>query len=169
MAQPKTDTKVNSHPVLTGVVRGPGHAERDEGQMHFEIPSDLLKGREVQEAILSACKEAGYTEDAFFAIKLALDEAVTNAIKHGNKLDPNKNVIVDALVTPTALWVEVTDEGPGFIRDAVPDPTQEANLEKCSGRGLLLIEAYMTSVTWSEDGKTIRMEKINDTSGPSLP
>ncbi|MEL7238724.1 MAG: ATP-binding protein, partial [Planctomycetota bacterium] len=59
--------------------------------------------------------------------------------------------------------------GPETLEADLPDPTAEANLDKCSGRGLLLIEAYMTSVNWSDDGKTIRMEKVNDTSGPSLP
>ena len=137
--------------------------------LHFEIPSDLDRGRAVQDAILDRCRDFKYTEDAYFAIKLALDEAVTNAIKHGNKLDPSKSVVVNAHVSPEQMWVEVTDEGPGFIRDRVPDPTADVNLDKCSGRGLLLIEAYMTSVNWSDDGKTIRMEKDNDTSGPSLP
>ena len=137
--------------------------------MHFDIPSDLDRGREVQDAILEQCRAFGYTEDAYFAIKLALDEAVTNAIKHGNKLDPSKRVIVNATVTASEMSVDITDDGPGFKRDTVPDPTADVNLDKCSGRGLLLIEAYMTSVEWSDDGKTICMTKTNDTSGPSLP
>ncbi len=137
--------------------------------MHFVIPSDLLRGREVQEAILGACRNAGFTEDAYFAVKLALDEAVTNAIKHGNCMHPAKHVVVRAQVTADGMWVEVSDEGPGFVRRTVPDPTAEENLDKCSGRGLLLIEAYMSEVTWSPDGRTIRMTRDNNAEPPSIP
>jgi serine/threonine-protein kinase RsbW len=136
--------------------------------MRFVIPSDLERGHEVQEIILRACREAGFDEDAFFAVKLALDEAVTNAIKHGNKLDPRKQVQVTALVTPQRAEIEIRDEGPGFDRTTVPDPTCEENLDKCSGRGLLLIEAYMSSVTWSEDGRSIRMMKRNTAEPPRV-
>jgi serine/threonine-protein kinase RsbW len=136
--------------------------------MRFVIPSDLERGREVQEIILRACREAGFDEDAFFAVKLALDEAVTNAIKHGNKLDPRKQVEVVASVTGQGVHIEIRDEGPGFDRATVPDPTCEENLDKCSGRGLLLIEAYMSSVTWSEDGRSIRMTKHNTAEPPRV-
>ena len=137
--------------------------------MHFVIPSDLQRGREVQEAILTACRAAGFTEDAFFAVKLALDEAVTNAIKHGNGMSPTKRVDVLARVTPERAHVEVRDEGPGFVRRQVPDPTLEENLDKCSGRGLMLIEAYMSEVDWSEDGRTIKMVKLNTDEPPTMP
>ena len=137
-----------------------GGADGDD-PLRFVIPSDLQRGREVQETILRACREAGFDEDAFFAIKLALDEAVTNAIKHGNKLDPAKQVEVVATVSRHRAQIDIRDEGPGFDRKKVPDPTAEENLDKCSGRGLLLVEAYMSSVTWSEDGRTIRMCKHN--------
>ena len=143
--------------------------DADGGVMEFDIPSNLLRGREVQNAILDACRDHGFTDDAYFAIKLALDEAVTNAIKHGNKLDPDKRVLVRAAVADNSMWVEVRDEGPGFHRPTVPDPTAEENLDKCSGRGLLLIEAYMTEVAWSEDGRTIRMTRDNDAEPPTLP
>ena len=138
-------------------------------RLHFLIPSDLQRGREVQEAILRACRNAHFDEDAFFAVKLALDEAVTNAIKHGNKLDPTKEVEVTATVSPRSVHVRVRDEGPGFDRTGVPDPTLEENLDKCSGRGLLLIEAYMTDVSWSADGRTIDMVRLNNADPPQMP
>ena len=136
--------------------------------MEFDIPSDLQRGREVQNAILDACRENGFSDDAYFAVKLALDEAVTNAIKHGNKFDKSKRVLVRAAVGDDEMWVEVRDDGPGFVREHVPDPTADENLDKCSGRGLLLIEAYMSDVSWSADGRTIRMTKANTDAPPSL-
>lgn len=147
---------------------GSSGPRRGEDVLRFNIPSDLDRGREVQELILRACRDAGFDEDAFFAVKLALDEAVTNAIKHGNKLDPTKRVEVVATVSAQGARIEISDEGAGFDRSKVPDPTSDENLDKCSGRGLLLIEAYMSSVSWSEDGRTIRMLKHNTAEPPRV-
>lgn len=144
------------------------HKSRGGEAMSFVIPSDLERGREIQEIILRACREVGFDEDAFFAVKLALDEAVTNAIRHGNKLDSRKQVEVVARVNAQRAEIEIRDEGPGFDRSKVPDPTCDENLDKCSGRGLLLIEAYMSNVSWSEDGRTIRMMKHNTAEPPRL-
>ena len=137
-------------------------------KLHFLIPSDLQRGREVQDAILRACREFDFNEDAFFAVKLALDEAVTNAIKHGNQLDPDKQVEVRAEVDAEQVMIQIRDEGPGFDRTTVPDPTLEENLDKCSGRGLLLIEAYMHEVAWSPDGRTITMTRQNNDQPPTV-
>ena len=136
--------------------------------MRFEIASDLHEGRRVQDAILGACHGHGFGEDAYFAVKLALDEAVTNAIKHGNGMDRDKRVHVRAAVSADRVWIEVRDEGPGFKRETIPDPREEENLHKCSGRGLLLIEAYMTHVDWSPDGRAIQMSKANVSEPPTV-
>lgn len=131
-------------------------------QMKFVIPSDLARGREVQTRILSEVDKFKYNSDSAFAIKLSLEEAVVNAIKHGNKFDENKKVYVEALVGPDQTELKIEDEGPGFQRNDVPDPTSPENLEKCSGRGILLIEAYMTSVSWSNAGRCMHLVKRND-------
>ncbi len=129
--------------------------------MKFDIPSDFPAGREVQKSILDEVERVGFTSQNAFGIKLALEEALINAIKHGNKLDKNKHVKVEALVTSKEAHITIEDEGPGFIRERVPDPTLEENLEKCSGRGILLIEAYMDSVEWTNHGRRVRMTKKN--------
>jgi serine/threonine-protein kinase RsbW len=104
----------------------------------------------------------GFHGQSFFAINLALEEALTNAIKHGNRLDPAKKVRIEAKVTPKRAEITVEDEGPGFDRGGVPDPTSQENLEKCSGRGILLIEAYMNRVTWDRGGRRVKMVKKNE-------
>src|SRR5688500_19905596 len=119
------------------------------GAFHFEFPSDFDAGCEVQERILAEVARHGFNTNSLFATRLALEEALVNAIKHGNKLDPKKKVIVEAKVSRDRVEIEIEDQGPGFDRASVPDPTAEENLCKCSGRGILLIEAYMNSVTWS--------------------
>ena len=148
----------------------PSDAKRSTGvvetrygtSIKFAIPSDFARGREVQSRILHEIEKYKYNTDCVFAIKLSLEEAVVNAIKHGNKADPSKMVYVEALIGPQQCEISVEDEGPGFDRTNVPDPTAEENLEKCSGRGILLIESYMTSVRWSNHGKRLHMVKRND-------
>jgi serine/threonine-protein kinase RsbW len=132
------------------------------GTLHFEFPSDFDTGCEVQQRILDEVARHGFNTNSIFATRLALEEALVNAIKHGNKLDPGKKVIVDARVTRDRVEIEVEDQGPGFDRRSVPDPTAEENLCKCSGRGILLIEAYMNSVTWSRGGRRVHLTRLND-------
>lgn len=123
------------------------------------IPSSLSAGRAVQKQILDDVRRNGVEGNAFFAINLALEEALTNAIRHGNRLDPGKRVHIEAEVTPQRVEILIEDEGPGFDRANIPDPTASENLEKCSGRGILLIEAYMSSVSWERGGRRLRMVK----------
>jgi len=131
-------------------------------QMKWLIPSDLSRGREIQTRILAEVDRFHYNTDSVFAIKLALEEAIVNAIKHGNKYDESKKVYVEALIGPGQCEIQIEDEGPGFERSHVPDPTAPENLEKSSGRGILLIESYMTQVHWTHGGKRMHMIKRND-------
>jgi serine/threonine-protein kinase RsbW len=110
-------------------------------------------------------EKAGFDSDSQFAIKLALEEALINAIKHGNKLDKSKRVKVEWRVTPQVAEIEIEDEGPGFDRTSVPDPTNEHNLEKLTGRGILLIEAYMTRVEYSNGGRRVKLIRHNQAAG----
>ena len=74
-------------------------------------------------------------------------------------LDPRKKVHVEAEVAPGRAEIIVEDEGPGFSRDTVPDPTADENLCRPSGRGILLIESYMSDVSWERGGRRLRMIK----------
>lgn len=129
--------------------------------MRFTIPSDFSQSREVQQQIMAEIEKLGYCDAARFAIKLALEEAVVNAIKHGNKFDETKRVFVSAEISRQQARITVEDQGPGFDRTCVPDPRCDENLEKCSGRGILLIEAYMNQVEWSNRGRRISMLRLN--------
>lgn len=134
-----------------------------DGTLSFQIASDFAESRIVQDRIIDAVQAENYSDNDLFAIKLALEEAMINAIKHGNRLDPTKSVKVTAKVTHEQVEITVEDEGAGFDRADVPDPTDPANLEKSSGRGILLIEAYMTSAEWSNRGRKLRMSKTRET------
>lgn len=131
--------------------------------LKFRIPSDFSACRHVQQRILELLGQCGYDSDSVFAIKLGLEEGLINAVKHGNKLDPSKHVRIEANISAEQAEICIEDEGPGFDRTCVPDPTATENIEKCSGRGILLIEAYMNQVEWSKGGRRLRMVKVNET------
>src|SRR5262245_45019427 len=127
----------------------------------FTIPSDPAASRDVQKAIMDRVESLHYGEQTRFAIRLALEEGIMNAIKHGNKHDPSKTVHVEAKVTPRSTEITIEDEGSGFKRESVPDPCADENLLKCSGRGILLIEAYMDKVQFTRGGRRVKMTKKN--------
>jgi serine/threonine-protein kinase RsbW len=141
--------------------RASGADSNHSQALRFTIGSDYEQGRDVQTKVVEAIERSGFHEQPLFAIKLALEEALINAIKHGNKLDPAKKVQVEAKIDQKRVEISIEDEGPGFERAGVPDPTADENLCKCSGRGILLIEAYMTSVKWTKNGRRVTMVKEN--------
>lgn len=144
--------------MATGAANGPSPTT-DGRRFDAVIPSDFVQGRQLQNQILAEVERRGYNESCLFAVKLALEEALVNAIRHGNKQDPSKEVRIEATVSDESVVIVIRDQGPGFDRAAVPDPTAEENLEKCSGRGILLIEAYMDEAEWTDRGRCLRMVK----------
>ena len=99
----------------------------------------------------------GFDDGAKFAIRRAIEEAVGNAFRHGNRSDPTKSVHFRAYLDDTRASFEVEDEGPGFDPATIPDPTEDENLEIPSGRGVMLIKAYMTEVEYVPPGNLLRM------------
>ena len=140
---------------------GKGGGAAAPGSFRVTIPSEFAAGRDVQERILADVQRAGFSTDGTFAIRIALEEAMVNAIKHGNRLDASKKVHVESKITAKRAEIIIEDEGPGFDRAAIPDPTEDDNLDKPSGRGILLIEAYMDGAEWSRGGRRLRMIKDN--------
>ena len=98
-------------------------------------------------------------DDCLFAVRLALEEALSNAIKHGNRFDPDKTVTVRFAVEPETVKLTITDQGSGFNPAAVPDPTTDEHLEDPSGRGITLMRAYMDEVVYNSRGNEVRMLK----------
>lgn len=84
-------------------------------------------------------------------------EAVTNAIRHGNRLDEDKSVHIQIIQAPTRLEVIVKDEGAGFRPDAVQDPTAPAFLEREGGRGVFLMRALTDRIDFEDEGRAVRM------------
>jgi serine/threonine-protein kinase RsbW len=109
--------------------------------------------------IIQALQDLGWNGRDLFGIELSLEESLSNAIRHGNRLDESKIVLVECKATSQRFWIQVRDEGSGFHPEKVPDCTSEGNLECPGGRGLALIKAYMTSVEYNDRGNCVTMEK----------
>lgn len=127
-----------------------------------EFCSCLDRARQVEQEILASCEKHHFPEADIFAIKLALEEALVNAVKHGNKLDRCKMVKVNYHITDQRADIVIEDQGCGFNPAELPDPTADENLEMCSGRGILLMRAYMTSVVFNPQGNKVTLTKFND-------
>jgi serine/threonine-protein kinase RsbW len=111
------------------------------------------------EEVVAALAGRGYSPDDCADVRLALEEAVVNGLRHGNRGDPSKRVRVRYRVGPNTVLAEVEDEGPGFDPDGVPDPTLPENLGRPGGRGLLLMRHSMTWVCFSGRGSRVTLAK----------
>jgi len=127
-----------------------------------EICSCLNEAHCLEEKILGQCKACTFGEHDLFALKLALEEALVNAVKHGNGMDPAKHVRVQYRINAERADVAIEDEGSGFNPCEVANPTDEANLERSHGRGILLMKAYMSAVVFSPSGNKVTLTKYNE-------
>jgi len=94
---------------------------------------------------------------------MAMEEAIQNAIRHGNKCGPGTFVHVTIDLDGVRFESTVTDEGQGFDPEAVPNPTEDANLDKCSGRGVMLIKHFVDEVTYNACGNSVTLRKTKKT------
>ena len=129
------------------------------------IESDTTIGQQLLNEVLSQLKQHAWDEQDTFGVHLAVEEALVNAIKHGNQSDPDKKVHVVSRVSKTHFFIEIRDEGDGFNPGDVPAPTADENLESPSGRGLMLMRSFMSRVDINDAGNCVVMEKQRQTDG----
>jgi serine/threonine-protein kinase RsbW len=110
------------------------------------VPNQPAAVEGAESALLAALTRHGYPKAALFALRLCYHEAISNSFRHGHRDLP-----------ASTLELVFQDRGPGFDPDAVPDPTTDENLERGSGRGLLLIRAYMAETEYSDRGTRLRL------------
>jgi serine/threonine-protein kinase RsbW len=111
--------------------------------------------RRLVQVISKAMDQAGYSEKEVFAMRLALDEAILNAYKHGHQGDWATPITIRYHVHANGVVAQVEDQGPGFDPERVADPCAPENLLRPSGRGLFLMRAYMTGVCHNERGNCV--------------
>lgn len=110
------------------------------------VPSRREEAIEIADLVSKKLMELGWTKEEVGGFELAVDEAVANAVVHGNKADDNKKVTVRTALSREGASVTVEDEGEGFDEGGIPDPLAEANLLKESGRGIFLMKRLCDSV-----------------------
>jgi len=128
----------------------------------LSLPSRIDTIATAAAAVAEFVGRSGISEDAAFGIDMAVREAVTNAVIHGNREDANKTVDVTLKSSPDAVEISVHDQGTGFNPEDVPDPTAEENILKASGRGIFFMRSFMDEVNWlirPGGGTTVRMLK----------
>ncbi|MHC4570636.1 MAG: ATP-binding protein [Planctomycetota bacterium] len=116
----------------------------------------------VYERIRPELETNNFSQDDIFAVHLALEEAFINAITHGNKTAPDKEVKIEYSVGSDKIEISITDEGEGFNPNSVPDPRHGENLYKPQGRGLLLMNSYMDVVEFNERGNSVHMIRYKE-------
>lgn len=130
------------------------------GKDEVIISSTPEIARKLQDRIESLLESTLANEKDRFCVRLALEEAVVNAIKHGNQMDPLKQVTIRYGMWRDQVEIHITDEGPGFDPDDLPDPTDIENLERPCGRGVMLIRHYMHEVEFFAPGNSMLMRRF---------
>jgi serine/threonine-protein kinase RsbW len=131
-----------------------------QDQFEVIIPSDTEAGHAIQERILKALESLEYPPRDVFGVRLALEEALVNAIKHGNAMDPDKQVRIACEVTQEQVRIEIEDQGPGFAPSDVADPTDDENLDCPGGRGIMLMRAFMNVIEYNALGNCVTLVKL---------
>ena len=133
-----------------------------ETTTELSLPSSIDTVATAAAAVAEFVGRIGISDEAAFGIDMAVREAVTNAVLHGNRQDEKKVVDISLKSSPEAVEIRVHDQGPGFNPEEVPDPTTQENILKTSGRGIFFMRTFMDEVDWlirPGGGTTVRMIK----------
>ncbi|PIQ22517.1 MAG: ATP-binding protein [Cytophagales bacterium CG18_big_fil_WC_8_21_14_2_50_42_9] len=126
-------------------------------QLKIQIPS-LIENIRVVESFIDNSKEKFHIEDDIYGnIMVAVTESVNNAIRHGNKFDKDKNVLLSLYVEQDRIIFEIEDEGNGFDYEALSDPTAPENLENPGGRGIFLMQNLSDEVEFQNEGRKVQL------------
>jgi serine/threonine-protein kinase RsbW len=135
-----------------------------------KLPSSRSAVQQLLAELLTALENDGWPKQDVFGVHLAMEEALINAVRHGNGWDEKKLVHVACKLTSDHLRVEIADEGVGFNPEHVPDCTDGENLHRPGGRGIMLMRTYMSRVEYYDGGHRVLMEKHRQVAAaPSAP
>ena len=124
----------------------------------LQISSDVQNLRLVEKLIDELQFELDLSDESYGNVLVATMEATNNAIVHGNKSDPNKQVSLQIQKVKNELVVNITDQGEGFDPRSIPDPTAPENIEKINGRGIFLMERLSDEIHYSDKGRIVELK-----------
>lgn len=131
--------------------------KKEKGHLHFVCSSEFEHLDRIVEEADAFVKPLVEDEEFAYKIVLLLSEAVTNAIEHGNALDSDKKVTIDLKIDSKRAQITVEDEGNGFERSEIEDPTNAANLLMDGGRGIFFIEQMADDVAFELNGRRVHI------------
>ena len=130
-------------------------------ELIFHLPSDVLRIEDAVEKVVARCHRTIELERRASRVRMnlrvALSEALSNAMLYGNGADRSKRVRVELTITAGAIITRITDEGPGFDYEHVPDPTTPDSLLKPDGRGIFLMRKLLDEVSFNERGNSVTL------------
>ena len=135
------------------------------GEIVLSIPSEDRYVYLLDLVVSYVAKEMEFDEETTEQVNLAVIEAGTNAIRHGNGNDPKKTTFFCFRLEDDKLTVSVEDSGSGFDPEEVGDPLSPENFMKPCGRGIFLMRALMDEVEYSVDkniGTKVKLVKYKD-------
>ncbi|MEX0988435.1 MAG: ATP-binding protein [Bacteroidales bacterium] len=124
----------------------------------IEISSESENLRIIEKVIDDMSMELKLSDEIYGNVLVATMEATNNAIVHGNKLDPSKQVKLHIEKREKDLVIIVVDQGPGFDFASVPDPTAPGNIEKINGRGIFLMKRLSDDIIFSDKGRIVELK-----------
>ncbi|MCL2742537.1 MAG: ATP-binding protein [Planctomycetaceae bacterium] len=124
----------------------------------FSFDSSMDAAHSFIDEIMAQLESAGWGMKEAFAANMTFEEALINAVQHGNHSDLEKQVHVICRLNGKLVYARIEDEGNGFDPDSVPDPTKEDNLLMASGRGVLLIRQFTSWSKWNDVGNVLEFE-----------
>ena len=136
---------------------------------HLVLASRFENIEVAERALRDLCHEVGCDGDDLYWVVTALREALANAVRHGNRSEPERKVLVDYTVDPSTVTIQVEDEGQGFDPGNIPDPTDPETLLRPSGRGIFYMQQFMNRVEFTprpEGGMAVVM--IRDLEGTDI-
>jgi serine/threonine-protein kinase RsbW len=125
-----------------------------------KIKLSLREVPKFSKSLLKKISQGPLNTDILFNLRLCLEEALVNAVKHGHACSPDKTVTISLSVNERRIEIIIEDEGQGFDYKNIPIPTDKGNLKKPSGRGIFLIKKFMDEVEFFHGGRAIKMVKL---------
>jgi len=136
-----------------------GQNGEDVRELVIVMPSDIEYVPVLEAAVARVARRLNFDDDTVELLGVALVEGAMNAIKHGNKYDLTKRVHLTVTIDAAQLTIKIRDEGEGFDPSAVANPFEGDNLFRDSGRGILMMNAYMDEVSHNSDGTELTIRK----------
>ena len=128
-------------------------------QSETVIPSRTAAARATLDQLIAELARNGWPRCEIFRVRLAVEEALVNAIKHGNRQDPSKRIQVGFCLFTDLVRIEIVDEGRGFDPATLPDCTDSEHLDAPCGRGVMLMRSLMSRVQFNVPGNRVTLEK----------